>query len=126
MKSLAETLAQGLVERLRPDVPQHITLAAEVGGVTIANPAVTGAWCHISVDAIVEQDGDPRELVEAAAYSVLSSVQDFVAEDLTDSWPGGGTVLPERTVSWVGDELHAGYGHGHRSSLQLAPLRLSL
>lgn len=56
-----------------------------------------------------------RDLVEATVYSVLSTVQDFVAEDLTQPWPGGGT-LPEPTVSWVGDELHAGYGGGDAPS----------
>lgn len=126
MQRLAETLSEGLVERLRVAVPRHITLAAEVGGVTIENPAVTGAWCHISVDAIVDQDGDPRELVETAVYSVLSSVQDFVAEDLGEPWPGEGGAQPEPTVSWMGDELHVGFEGGTTSSLRLAPLPLAL
>ena len=126
MGSTATRLAEGLVDRLRPVVPEHIVLTAEQGGVTIQDPSVPHAWCHVSVDAIVEQAGNTRELIEGAALSLLSTVQDFVAEFATDPWPGQEREMPLPGVEWVDDELHAWYGEAQAPALRLPPLPLGV
>ena len=124
METLAERLAVGLVERLRAVVPQHILLTSEYGGVTVADPSRRNLWCHIGVDAIVEQDGDPRELALGAAVNVLSGVQDFIAEATTDPWPAQGHEMPSPAAVWVEQDLHLFYGNQEAPVLRLMPLRL--
>lgn len=110
-----------MVERLRPTLPDGLTIEAELGGVTTAQPAVTHAACHIEVEGIVEQSGDRGEHIELAAYSVLSTVQDFVAEFTGTPWPGM-HELPSPEVRRESGTLHLWYGKRGSSELSLAPL----
>ena len=116
-----EALADGLVERLRPTLPEGMVIQAELGGVTIAQPGVPHAVCHIEVEGIVEQSGDRDEHIEVAAYSLLLVVQDFVAEFTGSPWPGVHELPPPAARREAG-MLHLWYGKRRSPVLSLKPL----
>lgn len=83
-------------------------------------------WVYIGMSSIINQDGDVREHIECALYSVLSSVQDFVIEFVTQQgWPsspqhpsGNGQLLPLPSVSV--EDHRVQYGYGSEAGVALA------
>jgi hypothetical protein len=85
---LAENLA-GVLSAASPDgfivaadPPGHVGISLEPGRFPGDE-----TWVVAGVCSIVEQEGDVLRHVEAACYSVLSTVQDFIVETLHDIWP---------------------------------------
>jgi hypothetical protein len=99
-------LADGLVQRIAPALPAGISMRVELTGITIAKPSVPHAWCHISADEELNQADDGVATVETVAYSLLSSVQDFVAEFSERPWPSDAGGLPLPKVRYAEGVLH--------------------
>jgi hypothetical protein len=64
------SLAEGLAQRIAPALPAGISMRVELTGITIAKPSVAHAWCHISVDEVLNQGDDRVAKVETAAAGV--------------------------------------------------------
>jgi hypothetical protein len=125
--TLADRLAEGLVEGLRVVVPPDvIDLTVEAGGVVIRDPDAPTARHLISFASLDEQRGNTKELVEDVTHSVLSAVQDLIADSTYDPWPATGQELPLPVTAWVGNELHAWYGAEQSPALRLPPIPLDL
>jgi hypothetical protein len=66
-------------------------------------------------------DDDPDERLHDACLHVLDTVQDYVAEDTTDPWPGI-KGMPEPVVVVAPDEIKLSYRHGDETVLALTPI----
>lgn len=106
----ASRLAQHVVDWLRPVLAlKGIGLAAENGLVTVSSES--SSVVVVDVGAIVEQPGvEINEGVRLALHALLSTVQDFVSEELRDPWPEaeGAFAMPEVDVDPSGT-IAAGY-----------------
>jgi hypothetical protein len=103
-------LVDALVLGLRSVVPNDIIVESCCGeGVEVRQRGATFGLVQ-DVETIVDQDGDFAENVEAAADSVLSGIQEFVAECLTVPWPGRGTTMPIHYAVVRDDLIYTGFG----------------
>src|SRR5437764_1136244 len=80
----ARHLAAGLAERLQAVVPAGFHVEAQGGDVAVWSGTAPDLWCVIGLSSILDQDGDPTDHITAGCYSVLSTVQDEVAELTTE------------------------------------------
>ncbi|HEY8646361.1 MAG TPA: hypothetical protein VIL77_10830 [Gaiellaceae bacterium] len=104
----AKWLVDALVFRLQAVAPEGFVIEAADSGVEIRERDATFGLMQ-GVETIAYQQGEFAENIETAAYSVLSGIQDFIAETLTTPWPGEGTMpLPFATVR--DGVLNSGFG----------------
>ena len=130
LTSLSNLLAKEVANRLVAIVPDSVSIQADGGDVAAALNNET--WEYISMSSVIEQDGDVRQNIEAAMYSVLNSVQDFVIEFVTHGgWPSTprysseeGKMLPLPSVRIIQNELRLGYGNEGDFALELEPISL--
>jgi hypothetical protein len=107
-------LVDALVARLSAIVPARFAIESSRGlGVQVRDRDDDLPFGLIKgVAEILDQPGELAEHVEDAAYSVLSGVQDFIAETLTVPWPGEREMpLPFACVR--DGFLHMGFGSEH-------------
>jgi hypothetical protein len=117
----APTLAHALATRLVAVVPAGFSVVADGPEVAVAS----GAWSvSIDVKALVEQEGDPNENVQSGAWAVLSTVQDFITEELRQPWPDGVVPLPIPATAVEGARLRLWYGDEREPVLELPPISL--
>ncbi len=113
---LSNFLAKAVAHRLAAIVPDSISVQADGGDIAVALNNET--WEYISMSSVIEQEGEVRQNIETAMYSVLSSVQDFVIEFVThEGWPSSpqysskeGKMLPLPSVRVMQNEIRLGYG----------------
>jgi hypothetical protein len=81
-----EALARALFERLVPLVPSEFEFTRNGARMRLIDPR--GVWSEMDCRSFFESDPEaPVDAAERASYSVLSHVQDFVTEFLTEPWP---------------------------------------
>lgn len=99
--------------------PSHLAtkLAAALNQVVPARFRVREIQGMVMIDAgsyptatdvadIIDQPGDVLKQVEGVVHAALSTVQDFIAEDLTVPWPDtGSTFLAEPKVRVTPHEI---------------------
>ena len=118
----AVRLAAALAERLDVVVPRPFHVRAEGGWIAVYRgeewDGSTGVAAIVGDDdagpeGIADKGAPLAERVQAAAWAVLSSVQDAVSEATTEPWPvlpAGGLALPgtraddESVYLWFGPE----------------------
>jgi hypothetical protein len=64
--------------------------------------------------------GNVDDLMQSAAWNVLSTVQDYISEELRDMWPTN--PLPNPHTEVVGNELALWYGNQGELRLPSIPL----
>jgi hypothetical protein len=111
-------LADHLVERLRPLLPDGWSLTAQPSAAVLRGEG--GARATIELEWIFEQEPDVADAIVLAAEQILSHVQDDLAHHTTDPWPSERGSLPVPYARIVGEELLCGYG-----ALELEPIRLA-
>jgi hypothetical protein len=112
-------LVAELVVRLRDVVPEGFTVSASTSG--------SGVEMSLSyVEEIVEQPhGSFAGHVETAAWNVLSSLQDLIAEETTEPWPDtNGSSLPVPETAVESGVLRLWYGDRDAPVLALRPIPL--
>jgi hypothetical protein len=114
-----DNVSRRIVEQLRHILPADVRVDADVSGVVRIRSANSQAvvevfLASVTADAAYEQDYEQALL--RAGRSLLSTVQDFVVEELGQPWPpaGRGTpgemALPDATILdnalclWYGDQ----------------------
>ena len=90
----------------------------------MTDPPVFGSLTY--VEEIVEQPhGTFVGNVETAAWNVLSSLQDPIAEETTEPWPDtNGAPLPSPEAVVESGVLHLWYGERDEPVLALRPIPL--
>jgi hypothetical protein len=122
-------LVAELVDRLRDVVPGGLTVAGNATGFGVEftatePPFLGGAICYVK-DAVERPGGVFERKVEAAAWQVLSTLQDLIAEDTTEPWPDEGrNSLPRPEAVVESGMLHLSYGHRDEPVLALRPIPL--
>ncbi|MGH2770178.1 MAG: hypothetical protein ACRDJF_06600 [Actinomycetota bacterium] len=120
--STAYRLARALVDRLSGLVPSGVSVSSTAAVVTMGSATRSE---DTEIERIVDQDGDLRENVEAAALLVLDDLQDLLSECLKAPWPpvaGAPSELVSPQVEWSGDRLRLWYGDVDRPVLELCPI----
>jgi hypothetical protein len=83
----------------------------------------------IDIEPIVDQAGDPRGNIEAAALMVLNDVQDLLTEGAGTPWPpvagAEGHVLPYPHAEVVQGELQLFFGAPENPALVLRPIMMA-
>ena len=98
----AVNFAQALADRVQAVVPDGFTVMAEDGAVRVSHGDEYG-----TSTGVAEITGGIRERTAWAASALLSSVQDYVSEELRVPWPS--LALPDavlegsRLIMWFGD-----------------------
>ena len=122
-------LVTELVDRLREVVPEGIAVAASTSGSGVeisatAPPFVGGATCYVE-DVVEQPHGSFEQNVDAAAWNVLSTLQDMIAEDTTEPWPDTGrNPLPRPETAVESGVLRLWYGDRDEPVLTLRPIPL--
>ena len=117
-------LAEALVAALEPELPTDFQarVEAEAGGIAFFRPDVPSAWVLVSVQPLLEQPGDERELLASVCLSILSTAQDFVAELTGEPWPGSAKDLPLPDVQVLDAEVQLWYGQRESPTLVVGPI----
>jgi hypothetical protein len=120
----AQTLAELLVERLRPYVPRSIHLEAASGMVLAEgkdyNKVATG------LEEVVRSETGDRKYLAFAALSVLADVQEVVHQEFGTPWPAeSGQELPTPQARATEDRLKLWYGEEAHPDLELEPIPVS-
>jgi hypothetical protein len=114
-----EDVSRRIMEQLRHILPTEIGVDADLSGVvrirsTDSHAVVEVSVVSVTADAAYEQDYE--EALLRAGRSLLSTIQDFVVEELGRPWPpaGRGTTgemaLPDAAILdnalclWYGDQ----------------------
>jgi hypothetical protein len=122
-------LVAELVDRLQDVVPEGIAVAGNATGfgVEIAAtkpPFAGGAICYVR-DAVEQPSGVFERRVEAAAWQVLNTLQDLIAEDTAEPWPDEGrNPLPTVETAVESGVLQLWYGDRDEPVLALRPIPL--
>jgi len=121
---LAHRLVEALVERLSAVVPAQFQLSTR--GVRL-HVDLRGAMSSIfSFDIVEDESRDLNKRLETAVWSVLSSLQDDISEDLCTPWPsidGRTMAMPE--VHSDGEQVHLWYGDERAPVLSLPAIRIA-
>ncbi len=81
-----EALARAPFDRLAPLVPRELGFIRNDARMRLTDPR--GVWAEMDCRSFFENDPEaPVDAADRASYSVLSQVQDFVTEFLTEPWP---------------------------------------
>jgi hypothetical protein len=78
--------SRALFDRLVPLVPRELNFTRNGARTRLTDPR--GVWSEMDCRSFFENDRvAPVDAADRASYSVLSHVQDFVTEFLTEPWP---------------------------------------
>jgi hypothetical protein len=122
-------LVAELVDRLRDVVPDGIAVAGNATGfgveISATKPPFTGGFICYVKDAVEQPSGVFERRVEAAAWNVLDTLQDLIAEDTTEPWPDEGrNPIPRAGTAVEAGMLHLWYGDRDEPDLALRPIPL--
>jgi hypothetical protein len=104
-----EAVARALFDRLAPLVPRELDFTRNGAVMRLTDPR--GVWSQMDCRVFFENRSEAMaEAAYLASSSVLSNVQDFVTEFLTDPWPlappeSPGLAPPEVVVMEEGIRL---------------------
>lgn len=120
-------LATALVSRLAKIVPQAVSILADDAQIALVRG--NEILAKADLEAMLDQSGDARDLVVTALTSALSTIQDFVAEELTVPWPAAGSgrsapTLPLPDVSMDSMQVRLWFGDEGFPVLELQPIPL--
>lgn len=124
---VARRLAAALVSRLAKLVPQGISILMDDARIALARG--NEILAKADLEPILDQAGDVRDLVVMALTNALSTIQDFVAEELTIPWPAAGSgrsapTLPLPDVSMDSMNIRLWFGDEASPVLELQPIPL--
>jgi hypothetical protein len=98
-----DDLSDKLADALHEIVPEDYDVYEYQAMVMIEGAGYRAAS---DVEDFVDEEGVPyEERASRAAWDALSMVQDYVAEALTEPWPGEGTFLPLPKVEVTPNEI---------------------
>jgi hypothetical protein len=124
--STAVALARALAGRMAEVVPEEVVVAAHRSTVSVE---LRGDQESIDIEPVVDQAGDPTENIEAAAFMVLSGVQDLISESTATPWPpvvdANGRALPYPHADVVMGELLLSFGDPENPALVLRSIPLA-
>lgn len=118
-------LAEALIRAIQPELPCgfHARLDTEAGGIALFARDEPLAQQIVGVRALIEQPGDERRLLALACESVLSNMQDFIAESTSTPWPGEATdELPLPDVEVTDTEIWLWYGQRATPTRVMGPI----
>jgi hypothetical protein len=129
LRTCASRLAAALAERLAEVVPERIQVSAADSTVTIRTEESIDST---DIETIVNQGGEFKNNIEAAALLILSDVQDFIAARWKSPWPldsgegkeSGPPYLPYPKAEWSNDHLRIFFGEASSPNLELRPITL--
>lgn len=116
---MASDLVAHVTAWLTSIAPRNVTILAEPGLISVRNE--TGSMIATEVVGILNQpDETPRQGVLWAIDAVLSTVQDFISEEIREPWPvtALGFASPRVDISSDG-MVTAGYAVGTTWILQM-------
>ncbi len=120
-----EALADALVARLAPVIPEDWSLAADTTSVVLTDP--DGRQYGLTTDLQGGLGPSPQRLL-GLAEDMLATFQSEIAEATTEPWPARSGEqyrgFPEPAVEILGDALHMRYGDGPSLALTLEPIQL--
>jgi hypothetical protein len=111
-------LLRALVERLSPALPEGFSLTFSSDSLLLHRELER--LDEVGLDWAVEGP----DLLAPAVRSALDQLQDTLAEETTDPWPGRGS-LPGAAAEVRGDALHLWYGDPDEPVLALEPIPLA-
>lgn len=118
-------LAAALAVRLAPVLPEGFSISAIGDNLWLDTPdgLGTNGWA-----GAVDQDPGSIDLLEGAAWTALSGVQDGVSVTLYEFWPmvdgpGHEMALPGAKV--IADQLHVWYGPEANPTILFEPIPLN-
>ena len=111
-------LLLALIERITPALPAGFSLTFTHDSLLLHQNLER--LDEIGLDWAVERP----ELLAPAVESALDRLQDTIAEETTDPWPGR-RRLPGAAAEIRGDALHLWYGDRHEPVLALEPIPLA-
>lgn len=121
--SVAVALAKALGDRMAEVVPDGVAVSVRETAVSVR---LADEEESIDVGPIVDQAGDPTENIEAAAFMVLSDVQDLLSESTAIPWPStAGRALPYPHAEVVDGELQLFFGAPDGPALVLRSIPLA-
>ena len=111
-------LLRAVVERLAPALPEGFSLTFSPDSLLLHREVerVDEIWLDWAVEG--------SELLAPAVESALDQLQDTLAEETTDPWPGRGS-LPGAAAEVRGDALHLWYGDADAPVLAFEPIPLA-
>jgi hypothetical protein len=118
-------LVEALVARLREVVPEGYTVSPNATGFGVGlsstDPPILELISYVK-DIVEQPRGTFESRVESAAWNVLSSFQDFIAEDTPLPATSGGLPNPETAVR--DGVLQLWYGDEEEPDLRLPPIEI--
>jgi hypothetical protein len=129
LRACASRLAGALAERIAEVVPDTVQVSAANSTFTIGTEESVDAT---DIETIVNQGGELKNNIEAAALLILSDVQDFIAAFSKSPWPfhngegreAGPPYLPYPHAEWSNDYLRLFFGEATSPNLELRPITL--
>jgi hypothetical protein len=113
-----EDVARRIAERLRDILPVEIGVDSDTSGLIRIRSVKSKAVVEVSLASVTDDpayENDYGQALQRAGRGLLSTIQDFVAEELAQPWPhvtegmGGematpdASVLDETLCLWYGD-----------------------
>jgi hypothetical protein len=124
--SLAVALAKALASRIAEVVPEEFHISVDQTAISIRFRDTEES---IDIERIVDQAGDSTGNIEAAAFMVLSDVQDLLTESTQTPWPpvvdSKAEVLPYPHAKVANGELQLFFGATENPALALRPIMLA-
>jgi hypothetical protein len=118
-------LAAALAERLNEVAPPGFIVDAQDAELVIYhNGDILGVSGAPAIMETVEAIKEPRANLETAVRASLSGVQDYIAEAVTEPWPGAGGNQPNPDAKVDGATVTMWFGDEHDPVLRLRPIRL--
>ena len=117
MPAIAVALAQALVERFKPLVPEDVLVMNDADMLVLRRDATRG-WIGVGLD--VSEIATDLEL-ERAAHCALRALQEFLCEQLAHPWPT--PSKHEACVRVDANEIHLWFGDPDVPALVLAPIQ---
>ena len=120
---LPHKLVEALVERLSAVVPAQFQLNTRGARLHVD---LRGAMSSIfSFDIVEDESRELNKRLETAVWSVLSSLQDDISEDLCTPWPStDGRMMAMPEVHSDGEQVHLWYGDERAPVLSLPAIRI--
>lgn len=116
-------LAMELAARMQDIVPSGFTVIAEDDVLWFARNGTRWAGSYACQWLNGGQE-TPESLLLQASQLALHDLQDFLAEETTDPWPGSGGAPPRPSVRFGGRTIELWFGDHDRPDVRLRPLSL--
>ncbi len=124
MRVSSHKLVTALVSRLNDVVPSSFQLNTRGDLLHVHSGGVLSSI--MSVDIVEDESRDLNERLRTSVWSVISGLQDDIAEDLRTPWPSAdGRTMAMPEVHSDGEWVHLWYGDRGAPVLSLPPIRIA-